>query len=68
MVIETHTPMQCSNCGENVKRLKIDDFYGGIVCVVDPKPVSSTNAGVTYQEHVCDLESSKKIGLTPNPR
>ena len=57
MIVETHTPMQCPNCGENVKRLQIDDeIYGREVCVVDPKPVSSTNAGLTYKEHECDKE------------
>ena len=57
MVVETHTPMQCPNCGENVKCIQIDDFYGGREeCIVDPKPVSSTNAGLTYKEHECDKE------------
>ena len=61
MVVETHKPMKCPDCGENVKRLQIDDSYGRQVCVVDPKPVASSNAGLTYQAHICDKEYENGI-------
>ena len=62
MVVETHKPMQCPDCGVNVKLIQIDDYnmspYGvREECIVDPKPVSSTNAGLTYKEHECDKEN-----------
>ena len=53
MVLETHQPMQCPNCGENVNRIQIDDEYGRIDCIVDPEPIASANIGLTYQEHEC---------------
>lgn len=58
MVIETHKPMQCPNCSENVKLIQIDDSYGGTECIVDPKPVSSSIAGLTFREHVCGQDSN----------
>ena len=53
MVVETHKPMQCPNCGENVKHILIDDEYGREERIVDPEPIASTNIGLTYQEHEC---------------
>ena len=56
MIVETHKPMQCPDCGDNVKLIQIYNVYGGVDCVVDTEPVSSSNAGLTYQAHICDKE------------
>ena len=58
MIIETHEPMQCPNCSENVKLIKIDDFYSRVECIVDPEPVSTSNAGLTFREHECNKDGN----------